>query len=154
MEGLTNCSITLTMRRASGLVMPAAVALGGPFESGAAQAVHAARRHNDLHVAVGVHRVLFGGIGRCLEEQVIDERAILHAAHLEPQGQAGRLGFLVERFAHNTMGVRGQRHNGCRGGQIFGSSGHEVQSTTSNPGMRPPRADAPEPWSTATSGAT
>ena len=112
-EGLTACSSTATTRRASGPVMPlastsggtpgaassgrrrvrvdqheAATALLGPLEPGAAQAVDAGGRHDDLELVLGVPGIALVGVGGRLEVEVVDEDARLHAAHLEPQGQA------------------------------------------------------------------
>ncbi len=118
----------------------------GPLQAGATQAVDAARRHDDLHVAVGVHFVLLGGVGRRLEEEVVDERPVLYSSHFEPQRQAGRLGLLVERFAHDAMCFGGQRHDRCRGSQFFGSGGHGIESTAS--GLDGRRPASSYPWQT------
>ena len=66
-----------------------------------------------------------------LEVEVVHERPGLYAPHLEPEGQAARVGLLLDRLAHDFVRLGGERHDGDRGLQFFGGSGHGAKSTAS-----------------------
>ena len=55
-----------------------------------------------------MHCIIICRIRRGLEVEVVDEVPFLHPAHLEPEGQAGRLGLLVQRLPHDAVRLGSQ----------------------------------------------
>ena len=123
--------VSLLARRRVGVDQhQTAAAVLGPLEPGSAQTVDAGRRARSISssscVVAGVTLV---GVGDGLEVEVVDERALLHAAHLEPQGQASRVGLLSDRLLHDLERLGRQGHDGGGRLEIFGGRCHDDKST-------------------------
>ena len=77
------------------------------------------------------------GVGDRLEEEVVDERSRLHAAHLEPESEAAGFGLVVDGLLDHLVRLRGKADDRCRDLDVLGARCHGEQSTAPHASVDP-----------------